>query len=312
MFTIILAALFVAQPADGHPDRYVDQLISGEIGLIEFDYGAVRFPVDDPSHQAAWERLAAYNERFSDHVREGGDYLAGGNTAICDSSMLYRGRQAAEAAPDYASFARGHAAARQWYDDWHLGQRLALEVELAENEAGARSDIHRRVHWDQAWRHALSGVMMAPSDDLVVQELSMGIVISGICRVDANNRVFVEQYLAENGWPRISTHGAETDNGLWIMLQHASPDLQATWLPELEQLNSAGDTNPRNYALLYDRVMMHAGQPQRYGSQYTCVDGMYELYDTEDMDSVDARRLAMGMNTVEENGARFQGLQCGN
>ena len=50
-----------------------------------------------------------------------------------------------------------------------------------------------------------------------------------------------------------------------------------------------------------DRVLIAQGKPQRYGSQFTAAgDGTMELRPTEDMDGLDARRQAMGLQPLAQ------------
>ncbi len=311
MVLIGFVVALVLQPASTDPDAYVDQLVRGDIDPMVFDYGAVRFPVDDERRQAAWARLEAHNISVGQQAPDGENYVAGGRTEICDSGMLYHGRMTAESASGPESFDEAFRSAVSWLETFAAHNAIELEAELAEGGDPTTLEIRRRSHWDQAWRQAFGESMRTPRSNPLEDRLVRAMAMAGMCRADAESLVFLEGYLGEHGWPRISVHGEEVDHGLWLLLQHASVELQAAWLPVLEQRYAEGETNPRNYAMLYDRVMLRSGRPQRYGSQYTCVEGSFQMYQTEGIENVDARRLAMGMNTVEENGARFRGRQCG-
>jgi hypothetical protein len=52
-------------------------------------------------------------------------------------------------------------------------------------------------------------------------------------------------------------------------------------------------------ALLVDRVLLHEGLPQRYGTQFTLVDGRLVLHPVEEEAGLDDRRRSMDLPTME-------------
>ncbi|NDD59187.1 MAG: hypothetical protein EBZ47_08075 [Chlamydiae bacterium] len=70
----------------------------------------------------------------------------------------------------------------------------------------------------------------------------------------------------------ISKFGSEYDKKAWLIIQHADDDpfFQAGVLFLLERLANKGETDPKNYAYLYDRVAAkfhQIGLLQKYGTQ---------------------------------------------
>ena len=63
--------------------------------------------------------------------------------------------------------------------------------------------------------------------------------------------------------------GAAAD-AAWLMAQHAihDPEFQRECLGLLEAAVWQGEASPRNLAYLTDRVLVHEGRPQRYGTQF--------------------------------------------
>jgi hypothetical protein len=103
------------------------------------------------------------------------------------------------------------------------------------------------------------------------------------------------------GWPTQSRFGPAAAGAAWLILQH-SPDyaFQARMLPELERLMRAGQVEGQEYALLYDRVEMHAQRPQRYGSQFVISNGVMRMYQAEDPEHLDERRASVGLPPLAE------------
>lgn len=53
-------------------------------------------------------------------------------------------------------------------------------------------------------------------------------------------------------------------------------------MPLLEDGVARGDASPRDLAYIMDRVLMHPGQPQIYGTQYLVRDGVLTLWTVQE------------------------------
>lgn len=77
-------------------------------------------------------------------------------------------------------------------------------------------------------------------------------------------------------------------------------------MPVLEPLVATGEIDGQSYAMMYDRLALSEGRPQRYGTQMTCVDSRWTVNTLEDPDTVEERRRAMGFpGTLEDYKAHF-------
>jgi hypothetical protein len=56
-----------------------------------------------------------------------------------------------------------------------------------------------------------------------------------------------------------------------------------------------GDASPADLAYLTDRVLMHRGEPQVYGTQYRVMRGVLELWAVRDPSGLDQRRAALSL-----------------
>ncbi len=86
--------------------------------------------------------------------------------------------------------------------------------------------------------------------------------------VDRANTTRLREIVAEHGWPGHQLVGEAAAHAAWLLAQHAPPDFQEECPPLLEDAVARGDASPRDVAYLMDRVLMHRGQPQIYGTQY--------------------------------------------
>lgn len=107
-------------------------------------------------------------------------------------------------------------------------------------------------------------------------------------------RKIIEDY----GWPGYSLVGAEGSHAFWLLVQH-TPDhsFQNRCLELLEQAVPVKEASAIDLAYLKDRVYMHEGKKQIYGTQLN--DDM-TFYPIEDEEHVNERRLAIGLSTLEE------------
>lgn len=129
--------------------------------------------------------------------------------------------------------------------------------------------------------------------------------------IDMENTKDLKKLLERHEWFTISQWGEEADKHAWLLVQHADkePAFQKEILNTLTSLYRIGETNPSNYAYLYDRVATGEGQPQRYGTQLTCgPDGFWIFLPIEDKVNVNKRRAEVGLSAIEIYKNQFSGL----
>lgn len=119
--------------------------------------------------------------------------------------------------------------------------------------------------------------------------------------VDRDNTGWLLERIAEFGWIDAERFGADAAETAWLLVQHSGDlRLMTTILPILESRVRATGEGGANFALLFDRVRMWLGDPQRYGSQIGYgADGLF-LYPIEDPAGVDTRRAELGMEPLAE------------
>lgn len=127
-----------------------------------------------------------------------------------------------------------------------------------------------------------------------------GVIFSSM-RADSARTGWLRTAVTQYGWPARTTAGDSAQQAAWLILQH-SPDTawQAAMLPDLERLASRGELPPADVALLTDRILVHRGQPQRYGSQFDMEDGRLVPAPVQDLQGLDARRASVGLPPMAE------------
>ncbi len=113
---------------------------------------------------------------------------------------------------------------------------------------------------------------------------------------DHANQELVFSILEKCGMPTLAEVGQTQMDAVWLVLQHADGEYREKYFPLIVQAVDRGDLSKQNLALMKDRMLMDAGQPQLYGSQIK--DG--KLYELASPDSVDVWRKAMGMEPLKD------------
>lgn len=109
--------------------------------------------------------------------------------------------------------------------------------------------------------------------------------------------------IAEHGWPGRSLVGEDGMIAAWFIAQHAinDPPFQRRVLELMKAAHAKGEVSTRAVAFLEDRICAFEGRQQIYGTQFEPDEhGRYLPSPIADPEHVNERRLAIGMNTIEE------------
>ncbi len=159
-------------------------------------------------------------------------------------------------------------------------------------DKGLRAELLRRVEPDQAARKARD--------------------LDAMLAVDGANLPWVRDVIAGHGWPGQSLVGADGAHAAWLLAQHADADpvFQRQCLDLLAAAVEAGEATVIELAYLTDRVLLHEGQPQVYGTQLTRdASGRMVPCDLRDPDGLDERRAAVGLEPFAEYVRHFDSPQ---
>lgn len=161
-------------------------------------------------------------------------------------------------------------------------------------------ELARRVALEQAGRRGIEAIMQS-SASLSEQQAAISALWDELAPIDDDNTRYLKTVLPPDGWFRISRDGEETTRNAWLIVQHSSDrEFQTEVLRRMEPLAKNGEVRGGDYALLYDRLQVFAGRPQRYGSQATCRDGQLALHPLEDPSKLDEWRRDVGLGPLEE------------
>lgn len=183
----------------------------------------------------------------------------------------------------------------------------------AEDESTLAAQIRTRVLADQLIRNALGATfrradMFAEIDELQ-RRIAGDMLGLQMAKIDAANSEYLRGLIASVGWPESSKVGEDTTHYTWLLAQHADADpaLQLHILRQMEPMIEKGDASARDYAYLYDRVMLKLVGKQRYATQFECRDGKRVPQPLEaDIASADRYRTATGIGSVAEDAKRLE------
>lgn len=122
-------------------------------------------------------------------------------------------------------------------------------------------------------------------------------LIQKVRKVDAANSAQLREIVTTYGFPSVDMIGKRGVKAAWLLLQHADAELQRMMIPRVENAVHSGELSGADFAMLWDRVLVASGQPQRFGTQF---DDKLEPYAIEDERNVDSRRKAVGLGPLAD------------
>lgn len=312
---IVLCAASEA-PSGPEPPAVLAPYIEG--GKFEAgDYGWMKGRFEDASEadKAAWQAFVDWREDCFARGRETLRVaLAERGYPDVDLSRLSAGEALCEDAgfipflptnTGYADFAAEFAVVRPIVESYLFAVRRAEDLHRPRSDdLGAL--LRRRVLGEQMLRVAMSwgqgGASDAPSLSPLGRAIAQAMIGREVMRRDRANTAWLKGVLEKDGWPRLSQVSEEAAGNAWLLAQHADmdPAFQVDALRAMEALLPEGEVSVRNYAYLYDRVMLKLAGTQRYATQMTCVDGEFVPQPLEEGVDVDAMRKSADLPTLAE------------
>jgi hypothetical protein len=114
--------------------------------------------------------------------------------------------------------------------------------------------------------------------------------------VDHDNTAWLSALVQEVGWIDAGRFGTDAANAAFLIVQHSGDlALMEAALPLIDADRKRKTSDPQDFALLCDRVLIMNGRSQRYGSQIAQSQGKCALYPLEDRAHVDQLRKEIGL-----------------
>ena len=170
-----------------------------------------------------------------------------------------------------------------------------------QDEAALVEDIGRLFARDQYVRHLIIDIFQNEQMTLEDREGFIRGTEPIFERVDEENTEALKTILESYTWEDLHRIDPELLSQAFHIVQHSNDTaFQADTLAEFEPLALSGEIDQQAYAMLYDRVTLGEGGQQRYGTQYECLRGEWQVKALEAPETVDERREAFGMEPLED------------
>jgi hypothetical protein len=211
------------------------------------------------------------------------------------------------ATPAAATDPRVDAAVAIW-------QKAVDDVKAGAPAPGAALPMRMRylIRLDEVTRQYL-WVMDDPTLTVGQQRVLGWRIGSRLIEIDNYTTAELKGMIPASGWFDNAVDGRQVTHGAWLIAQH-SPDaaFRERALGQMEAKVRTGGVDARDYALIYDRVQILKGRPQKYGSQMRCIDGHLQLQPIADEAAVDAQRAQIGWSQTiaETKGDNSVGKPC--
>ena len=119
--------------------------------------------------------------------------------------------------------------------------------------------------------------------------------------IDEPHTKRLEEIFDQIGFPNTAKVGREGMQAFMILLQHAPTDaLRVRSLKPITAAFKNKELPPMDYANFVDRLRLHQGKKQLYGSGFDFKEGKMVMSPTEDMKNLDKRRAKIGLPPLAE------------
>jgi len=120
-------------------------------------------------------------------------------------------------------------------------------------------------------------------------------------KIDEPNTKRLAEILDKFGFPDTAKVGREGLEAFLVVLQHArTDDVRVRSLKPITKAFKHKEIPPADYANFVDRLRLHQGKKQVYGTSFDFKNGRMELSPTEDMKGLEKRRAEIGLPPMSE------------
>lgn len=185
---------------------------------------------------------------------------------------------------------------------------FAFNASASENCSSVPDELDRMATADQSLRYNGRNIGLKGPEERADWNLK----VLTLNRVNGDK---LKSILDRCGWPSEETLDGRSSVAARLIAQHSDHDdqLQMRALAVIEGRVKSGQVDPKQFAHLMDRIQLRRTGKQIYGTQLLVSNEDITLPSTEidDIDSVNKRRKALGMESVEAYIAQAKESQFG-
>jgi hypothetical protein len=146
---------------------------------------------------------------------------------------------------------------------------------------------------------AMLGEDMRVREELIASDALGGPYVPRMEEVHKRNADRLRELIALHGWPAEDIAGKDGCEAAWFIAQHSvgEPKFQRDSLRMLQACAAEGRAPAWHAAYLEDRIALHEGRPQRYGTQWIDDprDGRARPWTLADPENINAIRAKVGL-----------------
>lgn len=316
---IAVALLGNASPdTETRPEVLKPYIVDGELKTDDFGWMRGAFEGADKRQKADWATLQTWSQKCGVAQRKAQiAELAkmGARTELKDSGMtgslpcvaVHIYHSLATQTKSWDEFAATEARARATFSVYVYGARNAAQHMPYERAWGNEDawGLLGSTIMEQVYRtgYGWQADKKAPKLDSAIMPFLQAHLNYAGQKEDRKNTDSLKNLVAKGGWPSKSNVGERASFNAWLLVQHADhdPAFQLKALRLMEPLVPKGEVSKRNYAYLYDRVMLKLSGKQRFGTQFgQCKDGVRQLRPLESEAELDRLRASHDLEPIAE------------
>jgi len=166
----------------------------------------------------------------------------------------------------------------------------------AQDYTAIKNKLEMMYETDQRYRIILDSLFTKAKLEWTDPQIQKWIPVAQ--RQDSINLVETRAILDQHGWLGIDQIGKKANESLFLIIQHADSSIIQRYFPLLAQSYELGQTPPRYYALMLDRLLTDLGQKQVFGTQLKKENGKFVTFPLQDEKGVEQRRKRMGLEPL--------------
>lgn len=172
-----------------------------------------------------------------------------------------------------------------------LYKALAADAALP-RPTSDRERLERLGKIDQSWRYYMGELDfegLTPEETRAVYDA----IAARTEPIDRANLAAVMAMRPREGWFTVARYGSEASEAAFHIVQHGDSATRERLLPDLASAAAQGDIDGEDFATMYDRVQTGLNRPQRYGTQFRCIDHRPVAYPLEDEAQIETFRAPL-------------------
>ncbi len=174
------------------------------------------------------------------------------------------------------------------------------EKVISQDYTSLKTELTNIYQLDQKYRIVLDSLVRKAGLQWDHPEIQKIIPIAA--KQDSVNLARVLSILDSCGWIGVRQIGAEANQALFVVIQHADSTTLVKYFPLLAKSFELGETPGKYYALMLDRILIDRGQKQLFGTQMQPEkkEGKFITFPIDDQSGVNQRRKKVGLEPLED------------